>query len=915
MSVVGIDFGNLSLLVGMAGRGGVDVILNESSNRQTATAVSIQGKQRFLGDSGAAMARSNITNTFSCMKLLVGRKFDCPDVQAELKRAPFKASKILPSGSVGINILYNNEVTVVPVEHVMAMMLVKAKEVASRANGNIGVGDSVLAVPHWFTDAQKRAVLHSCEIADLNCLKVADESNLIALSYGIFKSAKKLFSETEPVHIMFIDIGYTGYSVSVVDFMQENMKVLSTVNDRALGGRDFDDVIIEYLCETFQKKTGIDVRGNMKAWLKLQVAAEKAKKTLSPAGVNEAAVSVECLADDKDLSCTLTRDEFEKRTSDLINRLEAPVLKCLEESGLKCSDISEVEIVGGSSRINAVKRKLGEVMGLDPSALNFGLKTTMNSDEAVARGGALQAAMLSSRMRVKPFAMVDKMPYGIVVKYTDAVDGNMTTTTTSQGMTDDVAEEKDDTKKLGHSISSEGIHTQSLWERGSDLPSGSGKKRMDFKNRTGDFVVTICYDDAAEEFLPTGEDKQIGKYTIKVPPELVAAGPQSVRVIFQLDKHALLIVAGAELMQEIPSVDQHNDVATAASATVVNANTNENNKMTDETQEKTSSSTGGEEKMDVTEGEKEEKEIAATAATSAAPEEKKKKTRQFTKVPLTVVSDVFGLTKEQVKNSIELEASMAYEDRLITETADKRNELEAYIYSMRDKLDGIYKPYGTDIEKNHMQTKMTEAEDWLYGDGFDSTKQQYAKKIEDLRMLGDPIESRMVEEQARGPAVENLQKQISKCKNFLSNYEDIYAHITDDERDVLRAEVAKTDAWLQQETGKQSKLATYDTPMLTAAILSQRRADLIKFATPIMNKPKPAPAPVPVPPAAQPAEEKKASDAPTDKSSDDDAHGKQDSAHDSNGDKAMGENKDGDEKDLTDISKENDTDTSVPMET
>ena len=149
----------------MAGRGGVDVILNESSNRQTATAVSIQGKQRFLGDSGASMARSNITNTFSCMKLLVGRKFDSPDVQAELKRAPFKASKMMHSGSVGINVLYNNEETVVPVEHVMAMMLVKAKEVASKANGNVGIGDSVLAVPHWFTDAQVTILLFpSCYV-------------------------------------------------------------------------------------------------------------------------------------------------------------------------------------------------------------------------------------------------------------------------------------------------------------------------------------------------------------------------------------------------------------------------------------------------------------------------------------------------------------------------------------------------------------------------------------------------------------------------------------------------------------------------------------------------------------------------------------------------------------------------------
>jgi heat shock 70kDa protein 4 len=205
------------------------------------------------------------------MKLLVGRKFDAPDVQEEIKRAPFKASK-LPNGGVGINVHYNDEDVVVPVEHVMAMMLVKSKEIAAYANNKVGIADAVLAVPHWYSDAQRRAVLHACEIADLNCLKVADESALIALSYGIFKSAKKLFSETEPTHIMFIDIGYTCYSVSIVDFIQENMKVRSTVCDKHLGGRDFDDVIIEFLAETFQKKFGIDVRNNKKAILKLQVS-------------------------------------------------------------------------------------------------------------------------------------------------------------------------------------------------------------------------------------------------------------------------------------------------------------------------------------------------------------------------------------------------------------------------------------------------------------------------------------------------------------------------------------------------------------------------------------------------------------------------------------------------------------------
>lgn len=197
MSVVGIDFGNLSALIAQAAKGGVDVILNDASNRQTATCVSIQGKQRFLGDSGAALQRTNIKNTISCMKLLVGRKFDEAGAQSELKRAAFKAEK-LPNGGIGLRVMYNDEEITVPVEHVMAMVLVLLKDTAAKANNNLQVGEAVLAVPYWYTDSQRRGVLTACEIAQLNCLKVANESTAIALSYGIYKSAKKLFSETEP---------------------------------------------------------------------------------------------------------------------------------------------------------------------------------------------------------------------------------------------------------------------------------------------------------------------------------------------------------------------------------------------------------------------------------------------------------------------------------------------------------------------------------------------------------------------------------------------------------------------------------------------------------------------------------------------------------------------------------------------
>ena len=554
MSVVGIDFGNLSLLIALAGKGGVDVILNDSSNRQTATSVAFQGKQRFLGDAAATMARSNIHNTISNMKLLVGRKFDSPDVQNELKKCPFRTAR-LPNGGVGILVSYKDESVTISAEQALAMMLVKAKDIAAKANANVNVAESVLAVPAWFTDAQRRGILTACEIASLNCLKVANESTAIALSYGIFKSAKKLFSETEAVHIMFIDLGYTGYTVTIVDFIQENMKVLSSVSSRDVGGRDFDEIIIDFIIENFHKKYNINVRGNWKAYLKMQAAAEKAKKVLSPNGVTEASLSVECLAEDRDFNQTLTKEEFERRSATLVDRLAAPIHQALAEAGLTREQLSEIEIVGGSTRIGLIKKTIGEILGLDPSAMNNGLKTTMNSDEAVARGAALQCAILSSRMKVKPFNIVDRLQYGIVAHFDAAAPSSSS----------EQAESKEDVSVSGSSAA--------LYAHNDEVPHKP--RRLTFKRKSADFVITLAYDEAAVAALPAGmcvcvcvlnpsilivaivvvvaivvgEDRTIGRYTIKVPAALVEKnGPSDIRVTFNLDKHGLVYVQSAQFM-------------------------------------------------------------------------------------------------------------------------------------------------------------------------------------------------------------------------------------------------------------------------------------------------------------------------------------------------------------------------------
>ena len=477
------------------------------------------------------------------MKLLVGRKFDDPDVQRELSKVPFSATK-LENGGVGINVTYNDEKTVISAEHFMAMMLVKAKQIAMKANNNVGIGDAVLAVPHWFTDAQRRGILSACEIADLNCLKVVNESTAVAISYGIYKSAKKLFSETDPVHIMFIDLGYTCYSVTIAAFVQERLQVLATVCDRELGGRDFDDVIISYMTEVFQKKTGISLKGNVKANLKMQAAAEKAKKTLSPIGVTDSSISVECLANDTDLNCVITKDEFEARCAPLLQRLIPPLEQCLAEAKLSAANISEIEIVGGSSRVNAVKRTIGQYMGLDPSLLNYGLKTTMNSDEAVARGSALQCAMLSSRVKVKPFNIIDKLPYDIIARY-DAP----ASSSSVEGKEDD-----DDEDEEGGASTAASSNEALIFQRGESVPRPS--KRMTFLNRNSSFNVSLLYGPASYELLPDkGKDPLISTHHIQVPAEFASAPPgNKVRLTFSIDKHSCVVLSSACYMERLPDV-------------------------------------------------------------------------------------------------------------------------------------------------------------------------------------------------------------------------------------------------------------------------------------------------------------------------------------------------------------------------
>jgi heat shock protein 4 len=417
MSVVGFDIGNDGCFVAEIKRGGVDMVLNENSNRRTPNLVSIQeGKTRLTGEQAGSIAKSNYKNTVASVKPYIGRTYkECAD---ELKTSPVKAVE-MADGSVGWEVNYNDEPTVFSCQQILSMVINELCRTVqkSKADGT-GVRDVVIAVPGYFVESQRLAILDACEIAGVQALGLINEMTAVALGYGIWKSARNLFHESEAQNVMFVDVGYRSTSVCIASFVQGKLTIKSCAYNVNQGSSTVDMAIVkEMAAQYLEKHPGEDPITKPKAVIKMKAAADKAKKTISPEGVKLASITIECLMGDYDLNYRLELEKYEEMVTPFLDQLEVPISKTLADAGMKPSDIHCVEIVGGGSRIKGVKQRISKVMELKVDETNFGVSTTMNADEAVARGCALMCAMRSPRFSVKPFNVTDVAQFPITVQY------------------------------------------------------------------------------------------------------------------------------------------------------------------------------------------------------------------------------------------------------------------------------------------------------------------------------------------------------------------------------------------------------------------------------------------------------------------------------------------------------------------
>lgn len=411
MSVVGFDVGFLNCYVAVARAGGIETVANEYSDRCTPACVSFGPRNRSIGAAAKSQIVTNCKNTVQGFKRLHGRVFSDPFVQ-RLKNSFVYDIAELPTGTTGIKVNYMEEEKVFSIEQVTAMLLTKLKETAEHALKK-PVADCVVSVPCYYTDAERRSVVDAAQIAGLNCLRLMNETTAVALAYGIYKQDLPA-PEEKARNVVFVDLGHSGYQTSVCAFNKGKVKVLSTACDAELGGKDFDEMLVRYFCEDFGKKYKIDVNTKPRALVRLYQECEKLKRLMS-ANSSDLPLNIECFMNDIDVSGKLNRGQFEVMCADILTRLEAPLQSLLEQAKLKKEDIYAVEMVGGASRIPSVKERISKYFGKE-------LNTTLNADEAVARGCALQCAILSPAFKVREFSITDVVTYPISLKWHSAAE-------------------------------------------------------------------------------------------------------------------------------------------------------------------------------------------------------------------------------------------------------------------------------------------------------------------------------------------------------------------------------------------------------------------------------------------------------------------------------------------------------------
>jgi len=413
---IGIDLGTTFSCVAVWQNGKVEIIANDQGNRTTPSYVAFTDTEHLVGDSAKYQVAMNPENTIFDAKRLIGREFNDPHIQQDMKHWPFKVVNV--SGKPYFEVNHEGQSKQFSPEQISAMVLTKMKQTASTYLGQ-PVTDAVITVPAYFNDSQRQSTKDAAVIAGLNVLRIINEPTAASFAYGLDKISDK------EMNVLIVDTGGGTHDITLLSIDDGLFQVKATAGETHLGGEDFDNRLVDWCVEDFKRKHKVDPTTSARAIRRLRTACERAKRTLSTSA--QTMIEVESLFDGKDYNTTISRARFEELCMDLFRKIIEPIEKVILDSRIDKSKIDEVVLVGGSTRIPKIKQMISDYFN------GKKLCESVNPDEAVAYGAAVQAAILTNNTdeKLQGLVIVDVAPLSLGLEtvgglMTNLIDRNST---------------------------------------------------------------------------------------------------------------------------------------------------------------------------------------------------------------------------------------------------------------------------------------------------------------------------------------------------------------------------------------------------------------------------------------------------------------------------------------------------------
>lgn len=810
--VIGIDFGGEWMKVALVGPKTFDIVLNDQSTRKTPSAVGFDRGDFLIGVDAMNLQSKSPKTVFSSIQLLLGKQYN----DQIMERVPYFLYSLEKEENRNIYAIpYDTNITFIP-EDLAGMLLNYAKETATKSSG-FSIKDCVITVPMFWTQSQRQALLDAAQLAGLHVLSLINENSAAALNYA----SGREFSE-QPQHVIIYDMGATSTKVALVQFKANvdsktnkttpQITILQQAWDTTLGGKQYDDRLVQHLIQEIKKAGGPDItkEGSPRLYARLLKEAVKIKEILSANTATR--VYLESLTSDFDFKGDITRQKFEELCEDLNQRATAPLQQILQATNITTFD--GVEIIGGGVRVPRVQEVLAKFMNRSD------LDKHLNGDESSVMGATFYAATLSSSFRVKEFKLKDVTPFssGITIK----------------------------------SESSQLDKSTELFKNGNRLGS---KKSITF-NSNENFTVNLYYQQSIN--LPENTVTNLGSWYISGIPtqeEYNFTGTPKVSLHCRLTISGIVSLESAEAEVTVLIYPQDNPEVKTEESQKTEGN-NSSSKSEDGEEAKADEEKGENKPMEAQEQETKNTESTDEETIKTDDKEEDMETtktkelkpkKRIHRIPLKITPiSTMGMSTNNFKDSLLKLADIKFRTEKKKELEKEKNNLESYIYQNRERISDNeeVKTVTTEEQRENFIAQLNEVEEWLYSE--EATAAEYKAKFKELKKQGDAIQLRVSEMTRRPQAVENVQLSISAALQLIENVTETLETKEGEVEEILDL-CNNLMVWLDTKEEEQNKLQPHNVPAFTSIELINRWKVIEPKVKTLLRRPKKKPPKVDIP--------------------------------------------------------------------